>query len=285
MSDGKRTEYVASNQNPPARVAVTEPAPTLQTRLSQRLFTAQDWIVAGIAGAGLVLLLSLAVTGRLTEPFGRGSLPNQEVISEVADDLVLGGDKADPYPGPAAGVSSTVAARFQSFYNSRDGERLFGKPLGAPVMEGGREVQWFERARLEYYPEYIGTPYEIQLGLLGLTFTEGRNFPVQQFFVSRPGLRYFPETGHGVGGLFLQYWERNGGLDMFGLPISEEFDEMLPDGQIHRVQYFQRVRMEYWPQYAGSPNEIQLGLLGKAIYDKDPRPTGVQPAPTAVPLP
>jgi hypothetical protein len=30
-----------------------------------------------------------------------------------------------------------------------------------------RVVQYFERARFEYFPENAGTPYEVQLGLLG----------------------------------------------------------------------------------------------------------------------
>ena len=28
-------------------------------------------------------------------------------------------------------------------------------------------VQYFERARFEYHPEHKGTPFEVQLGLLG----------------------------------------------------------------------------------------------------------------------
>jgi len=28
-------------------------------------------------------------------------------------------------------------------------------------------VQYFERARFEFHPEAAGTPYEVQLGLLG----------------------------------------------------------------------------------------------------------------------
>jgi hypothetical protein len=28
-------------------------------------------------------------------------------------------------------------------------------------------VQYFQRARFEYHPEHAGTPYEVQLGLLG----------------------------------------------------------------------------------------------------------------------
>ena len=34
----------------------------------------------------------------------------------------------------------------------------------------------------------------------------------------------FPETGHCVAGALLSYWERNGGLAVFGYPISDELD-------------------------------------------------------------
>ncbi|NJM09121.1 hypothetical protein HC891_27355 [Candidatus Gracilibacteria bacterium] len=149
----------------------------------------------------------------------------------------------------------------------------------------GRQVQWFERARLEYFPEFNGTPYVVQSGLAGREFTDGRDFPPQQFFVSTPELQYFPETGHAIGGLFLNFWRANGGMAVFGFPISEEFDEALPDGRTLRVQYFERARMEYHPELAGTSSEIQLGHLARALYLNEARPVGVPIAPTMVPMP
>jgi hypothetical protein len=239
-------------------------------------------LLAALFGFGLILFLYLALTGQLMRPFGR------EMVQVADRSAVLGGtNNTGPYPVGPTTISAPVqvATRFQNFYNSRNGVRLLGQPISQPLVEGGREVQWFERGRLEYHPEYLGTPYEVQPGLVGVQYTEGRTFPKQQFFASRPDLRYFAETGHGVGGLFLQFWQQNGGLDVFGLPISDEFDETLADGRTRRVQYFQRARMEYWSEFAGTPEQIQLGLLGKMLYDKNPRPTGDAPAPTAVPLP
>lgn len=185
---------------------------------------------------------------------------------------------------PAAPVVP-VADRFTAFYNARGGVRLLGNPISAPLEVNGRSIQWFERARLEYWPEFAGTPYEVQLGRLGAEYTSGRSFPTQSYFVSRPDLRFFAETGHAVGGRFLAFWEQNGGLPTFGLPISEEFDEVLPDGRAYRVQYFERARLEYHPQLAGTPSEIQLGLLGTALYQNESRPSSIPPAPTQVPLP
>jgi hypothetical protein len=36
-----------------------------------------------------------------------------------------------------------------------------------PATGAPRQVQYFEHARLEYFPEYAGTPFEVQFGLLG----------------------------------------------------------------------------------------------------------------------
>ena len=75
---------------------------------------------------------------------------------------------------------------------------------------------------------------------------------------------YVPETGHGLAHGFLAYWRARGGLDAFGHPVSEERDEPNGDGsgRAYTVQHFQRARFEYHPEHAGTPYEVQLGLLG-----------------------
>lgn len=76
--------------------------------------------------------------------------------------------------------------------------------------------------------------------------------------------RYYPETGHSLGDPFQGYWDLNGGLPVFGYPISEAFSERNADtGQTYNTQYFERNRMEYHPENAGTPYAILLGLLGK----------------------
>lgn len=72
--------------------------------------------------------------------------------------------------------------------------------------------------------------------------------------------RYFPETGFEVQGAFYTYWQANGGLPIFGYPISERFDENgLP------VQYFERARFEWHEEFAGTGSQVLLGLLGNEI--------------------
>jgi peptidoglycan/xylan/chitin deacetylase (PgdA/CDA1 family) len=74
------------------------------------------------------------------------------------------------------------------------------------------------------------------------------------------GERYFPETGHTVAGVFLDYWNRFGGLELFGYPISDEFEW---NGMT--VQYFERVRMEHQPGVWPERLDILLGRLGAEL--------------------
>ena len=176
---------------------------------------------------------------------------------------VLPTDRAAPIPHPALRyvdvTGHNLGFAFRSFFESRGGLDRFGYPRTEEIQEEGWTVQYFQRARFEYHPEHAGTPYEVQLGLLGDQLTTPRRpFPPGGPFPESPDHRFFPETGHGVHFAFLRYWEeRDGGLDSFGYPISEELQE---NG--YNVQYFQRARFEYHPEFAGTPYEVSLGLLG-----------------------
>ena len=75
--------------------------------------------------------------------------------------------------------------------------------------------------------------------------------------------RYYPETGHTLQHGFLEFWERNGGLPVFGYPLTEEFSEVPADfGERYTVQYLERQRLEWHPENAGTPYEVLLGRLG-----------------------
>jgi len=77
---------------------------------------------------------------------------------------------------------------------------------------------------------------------------------------------YFKETGHNLAGTFRAYWERTGGLALYGFPLSEEFSEVnSQDGRTYTVQYFERARFEYHPENRGTAFEVLLGHLGRAI--------------------
>jgi hypothetical protein len=67
---------------------------------------------------------------------------------------------------------------------------------------------------------------------------------------------------------FLDYWEQNGGLPIYGYPISEAFRETsLHDGQTYVVQYFERARFEYHPENE-KPYKVLLGRLGVEVLRK-----------------
>jgi hypothetical protein len=167
-------------------------------------------------------------------------------------------------------------AGFLTFWRENGGLLIFGYPISEEIVEHGRVVQYFERARFEYHPENLGRDGKIQLSLLGSELAAGHGFPDA---TPDMGTQYFPETKHTLSGKFLKFWLKRGGLPIFGFPISEPFEEASPiDGQTRVTQYFERARFEYHSedldafyhqeeqalglQLAGL-REVQLGDLGR----------------------
>ncbi len=160
-------------------------------------------------------------------------------------------------------TQQAIAPQFVNYWQENGGIGQFGYPISRPVVLNGYLSQFFQRAVFEYHPEYAGTPNEVLLRLLGNEFTQGQLFDKADPSTLSPDRVYFPQTGHSLGGAFLQYWQNTGGLAVYGYPISEEISEVSPtDGQTYTVQYFERNRFEYHPEAAGTPYEVQLGLLG-----------------------
>ena len=164
-------------------------------------------------------------------------------------------------------TSHNLGGAFRTYWEQHGGLAIFGYPISEVFSEGGYSVQYFERNRFEYHPENKGTPSEVLLGLLGRTITAGREteaaFQSIVAFPDGPNRRYFNATGHSLNFGFKYYWEQHGGLAQFGYPISEEFTELNPaDGKIYTVQYFERARFEYHPEFKSTPYETLLGLLG-----------------------
>src|SRR4051812_30335471 len=80
------------------------------------------------------------------------------------------------------------------------------------------------------------------------------------------GSRMFRETGKPVSGLFLQYWDKNGGLAQQGYPISGMMQERSAlNGKSYVVQYFERAVMEYHPENK-APYDVLLSQLGTFQY-------------------
>ena len=186
----------------------------------------------------------------------------------------VNGGGASQYFSPTGHNLSNL---FKSYWESHGGLAQFGYPRTEPLREvnpaDGKiyTVQYFERNRFEYHPEFAGTPYEVELGLLGNQLTESRRAAGDGAFnhfddMQYPGGTYFDATGHNLRNSFKTYWEQHGGLALYGYPISEEFNEVNPDdGQTYVVQYFERNRFEYHPENKGTQYEVELGLLGNTL--------------------
>lgn len=137
-----------------------------------------------------------------------------------------------------------VGHAFLDFWRQYGGLAVFGYPLSNELDENGRTVQYFERAVFEFHPENP-PDHRVLLRLLGTNAAAGLwgSTPFQPVEESPDGDgTYFSRTGHHVRGSFLAHWNANGGLRVFGYPISEEF---VQDGRV--VQYFERAILEWHP--------------------------------------
>jgi hypothetical protein len=184
------------------------------------------------------------------------------------------------FPSSAQGTTTryfketghSVSGEFLQFYETYGGRAIFGYPLTREFKENDRQVQYFQRVRMELHgqnPE----PYRIQLGLLGDELGYHQS-PIPVSEIPSPDhsdKRYFAETGHTVAFAFLDFYEKNGGLDIFGYPITEWVIE--PNGRI--VQYFQRGKMEWYPE--NPPGQrVQLGMLGTIYVEQYVDPIYIQ---------
>ncbi len=81
--------------------------------------------------------------------------------------------------------------------------------------------------------------------------------------------RCFQETGYCIAGRIRTYWEQNGGLEVFGLPIAPQQQETI-EGQMLQVQWFERNRLELHPENA-PPYDVLLGRLGVDVLEQQSR--------------
>jgi hypothetical protein len=180
-------------------------------------------------------------------------------------------------------VGHTLRGGFRDYWQKHGGLAQFGYPFTEEFTEisptDGKPyvTQYFERARFEYHTESNNPPkqgptrFTVLLGLLGRTVTAGREneAPFKRAVAQiGPGTIYFDVTGHNVPPQFSGYWQKQGGLPVYGYPISEPFTEISPtDDKPYLVQYFERNRLEYHPELS-EPSRISLGLLGVQVLQQ-----------------
>ena len=77
--------------------------------------------------------------------------------------------------------------------------------------------------------------------------------------------QYVAETKHNVAGAIRAYWQVGSGPALFGLPITEAFNEKnVDDGTTYLTQYFERARLEVHPGRSGA-DQIEVGRLGSVM--------------------
>ncbi len=234
--------------------------------------------------------------------------------------LVLFGLLAVAPAAPVSAASDYYAdtghylyGQFRDYWNGNGGLLQFGFPITKVFdqqSEDGKShpTQYLQRVVFEQHAENKGTPFEVLGRRLAALLTVDRAKTDPNFQpVGNPndGRAWFSQTNHTIGGgdagnaAIRSFWEKAGNGDIqrsvqiFGYPISEPFDEQNPpvpagDGQTHRVQYFERYRLEYHPENP-DPYKVLLGLLGVSQADKDnldpalraPEPPG-QPQPDCI---
>ena len=85
-----------------------------------------------------------------------------------------------------------------------------------------------------------------------------------------PRQRCFAQTGQCVAGAILDYWEKNGGLTVFGYPITALDTEWNNDHWNGPTQWFERDRIE---DHATDGQGVLAGRLGAQYLDMAGRPT------------
>lgn len=130
-------------------------------------------------------------------------------------------------------TSKCMRGAFLNYWFTHGGVGQFGLPVTNEVTEtlsDGKSytVQYTERARFELHPENRGLESYVLLGRLGFDLAANRGGE-DPFKSVQPnagnGLRYFDATKHFMGKEFQAYWQNNGGIPVFGYPLSEAFNE------------------------------------------------------------
>ncbi len=179
----------------------------------------------------------------------------------------------------------TLRGGFRGFWEQHGGVGQFGFPITEERQEANpddgvqRTVQYFERALFELHPDQSNSAYLVQLAPIGrwLLQQHAKDAAARGGQLAgldpvppapdTPTYHFFPESGHSVKGEFLKYWQSHGGVPLLGYPVSEELNEVSPaDGKVHIVQYFERARLEWHQEFAGTDQQVQMGLVGREWY-------------------
>jgi hypothetical protein len=155
-----------------------------------------------------------------------------------------------------------VRDRANGDYYRRSWQAAIDKNAQAVVITSWNE--WFEGSQIEPSRTYGNLYLDLTREYAGRFKSAGSPAPAPT------GSRRFDETGQVVSGRILEYWNANGALPVFGLPLEPEGDRQTHDGT-YRMQLFERNRLELHPQNP-RPYDVLLGRLGTDLLFRQGRP-------------
>lgn len=185
-----------------------------------------DWA----AGLGIAAIVPELLSG--TEPEFEQNLSGLRSVLTAAEEIL-------PTPEDRVENGIAVPAILWRYWRMHGGSDLFGPPLTPAVTEDGVTRQIFERAVLELHPTLADTPYLVQVAPLGRSYTPPLDAAPRDGCTA-PACWQFTETPYTIRGVFARHWERNGGLQVFGFPLSDEFIAYTAGGERRVQQVFER---------------------------------------------
>lgn len=210
-----------------------------------------DW--AG--GLGIAAITPELVTGDDPE-FGQNLAGVEAVLRNMAA-------LPPPEPGEQGGIA--VDPVIWRAWRAWGGEGVFGPPLAPPSSGPDSTTQLFERAMFEYRPALRDTTSVVTVKDLGRLELGAQTVAGEE---PQPGSRFFPETERNVDPIFAEFWQINGGLPVFGLPLAAAEQTVDDTGAPVTRQLFERAALVR-SQSATSHFEVRLAPLGRAEWARE----------------
>lgn len=153
------------------------------------VFAEAWWRFGGLPIVGYPVTEPIERDGRMVQYFERAVMEwhaenagtPHEVLLELLGNWIATDRRHEPAFQPVGGspdstgqrdwfaeTGHTLQSGFKQYWETYSGLAVFGYPISEEFDEHGRRVQYFERARFEWWPENQGTVYEVQLGHLGV---------------------------------------------------------------------------------------------------------------------
>jgi O-antigen ligase len=183
------------------------------------------------------------------------------------------GRRSRPVDSDVAAGSASVEgdeARRKLWLDAAESARLRGDSMTARALvdavlarDPDNEIAWQMDLRLRFSaPVSVPLPVATATGIAQRTPPSAS--PISPI-APEPQTSAQPRTAYKVAQPFRDEWRRLGGVTVLGVPISPAFIEPTLEGRAIIVQYFTHTRMERYPEFKGTPNEVTLARLGTEV--------------------